>query len=252
MQDVDATIAVLTQRPGRTVILSDFDGSLAPIVERADDARPLPEAVDVLTRLADHFGRVGVVSGRPFEYLARYLPIDSLAFSGLYGYERRIDGVYEVDPRVTIYRERIAHATDELAARFDDLVENKAGISVTVHWRPRPELEPEMSAFACEVARRYNLDTYATRMAIELRPPVPIDKGDAVRALTADFDIGAFAGDDRGDIPAFRALSEMEQSVRIGVRSPEMPPDLAAESDVIVDGPEGLLLLLRRVLDAVA
>ena len=56
-------------------------------------------------------------------------------------------------------------------------------------------------------------------MAVELRPPVAIDKGDAVRALVEGFDVGAFAGDDTGDLPAFAALAARSPTAACSTRS---------------------------------
>src|SRR5260221_10866738 len=55
----------LLARPEGSGIVTDFDGTLSPIVLHPAEARPLPEAAEVLGRLAARYGRVGVVSGRP-------------------------------------------------------------------------------------------------------------------------------------------------------------------------------------------
>ena len=110
-------LRALSARPDRTALLVDFDGSLSPIVERADDARPLPDTLRVLERLAAGFGRVAIVSGRPVGFLARHLPVDGLALVGLYGMEQSIDGAYAVDPRVQPYLVAVAAATAELEAQ---------------------------------------------------------------------------------------------------------------------------------------
>ena len=258
MLDLDATIAALTARPERTALLVDFDGSLAPIVERAEAARPLPDAVAQLSRLAARLGRVGVVSGRPAEFLAAHLPVPGATFVGLYGMEHLVDGTRTVDPRVTPYLTAVAAAVADARTRLpDDLVEPKSGVSVTLHWRPAPERADEVLAVADEVARRRGLAPLRTRMAVELRPPVAIDKGDATRALVDGFAVGAFAGDDTGDLPAFAALTDavaegvLEAAVRIGVHSPEAPPELDGAVDVLVDGPAGLVALLARVADEI-
>ena len=96
MLDVDAMIDALTERPGDTAILVDFDGSLAPIVDRPDDAVPLPSAVEVLQRLIGPFGRVGIVSGRPIGFLVEHAGIPGLVLAGLYGMETLLDG----EPRI--------------------------------------------------------------------------------------------------------------------------------------------------------
>jgi len=256
--DADATVAALTERPGATALLVDFDGSLAPIVDRAGDARPLPDAVPLLARLATGLGRVAIVSGRPVGFLARHLPVDGLALVGLYGMEYSIDGVYAVDPRVEPYLVAVAAATAELEARLPgEVVESKAGISVTLHWRPVPEQADTIVEVAHDVGVRHGLAELRTRMAIELRPPIDIDKSGPTRALVENFDVGAFAGDDRGDLPAFAELGRavddgrLQRAVRIGVHSSEAPPELAAAVDMIVDGPAGLVALLTRVADEI-
>jgi len=256
--DADATVAALTEQPARTALLVDFDGSLAPIVERAEDARPLPAAVDALVRLARGLGRVAIVSGRPVGFLARHLPVDGLALVGLYGMEHAIDGAYSVDPRVGPYLVAVAAATAELEARLPrEVVEPKAGISVTLHWRPVPDQADAIIEIAQEVADRHGLALLRTRMAIELRPPIQVDKAGATATLVDGFDVGAFAGDDRGDLPAFaevaRAVADrrLRRGVRIGVHSTEAPPELASAVDLLVDGPEGLVALLTRVADEI-
>jgi trehalose 6-phosphate phosphatase len=256
--DVDATIAALTLRPDRTALLLDFDGSLAAIVERTDDARPLAGVTDVLARLTAGMGRVAIVSGRPVGFLARHLPVAGLTLVGLYGMEQSTDGAYAVDPRVEPYLVAVAAATAELERRLPkELVEPKSGISVTLHWRPMPEQAEHVVEVAHEVGAKHGLAELPTRMAIELRPPIEVDKGNATRALVDGFDVGAFAGDDYGDLPAFAGLAravdegKLTQAVRIGVTSNEAPPELAGAVDIVVDGPAGLLALLTRVADEI-
>ncbi|HWS47403.1 MAG TPA: trehalose-phosphatase [Acidimicrobiia bacterium] len=258
MLDADATIAALTETPGRTAVLADFDGSLAPIVERPEDARPLPEATAVLDRLASRLGRVGIVSGRPVGFLAAHLPDPRLVLVGLYGMERRVDGERRVDPRVEPYLGAVAEAGDELEPRLPaGVVERKAGISVTLHWRPTPDRAAEIVAAGEDTARRLGLDVYRSRKAIELRPPIAVDKGAVVRELVDGYAVAAFAGDDTGDLPAFAALAQscadgaIGRAVRIGVHSPEAPPELDGAVDVVVDGPAGLVALLARVADEI-
>jgi trehalose 6-phosphate phosphatase len=251
-------VAALTERPSRTVLLSDYDGSLAPIVERPEDATPLPGVVEALEALVAGLGRVAIVSGRPVEFLAAQLPVPGLAFAGLYGIEGLQDGRRTVDPRVAPFREAVAAAVSAAEARFGrQLVERKAGVSVTFHWRPAPELREGMVSFAHALAERYGLSELPTRMAVELRPPIAIDKGAAVARLLDGFEVGAFAGDDTGDLPAFAELEHavadgrLERAVRIGVVSAEAPADLVRAVDAVTDGPAGLLLLLRRVADQI-
>jgi trehalose 6-phosphate phosphatase len=213
---------------------------------------------DVLARLTTGLGRVAVVSGRPVGFLARHLPVEGLTFVGLYGMEQSTDGAYTVDQRVEPYLVAVAAATAELERRLPkELVEPKSGISVTLHWRPMPEQADHVVAVAHEVAAKHGLAELPTRMAIELRPPIDVDKGHPTSELVAGFDVGAYAGDDYGDLPAFAALARavdegrLAQAVRIGVMSNEAPPELAGAVDIVVDGPTGLVALLTRVADEI-
>jgi len=255
--DVAATIGALVERPRETVLLADYDGSLSPIVDRPDEAVPLPAALDALAGLVGALGRVGIVSGRPVGFLAQHVPVDGLVLAGLYGMETMVDGERRVDPRVVPYTSAVAAAADAADARLADaIVERKAGVSVTLHWRTAPERADEVLTLAGELANRHGLAELRTRYAVELRPPVAIDKGTAVDALVDGFAVAAFAGDDTGDLAAFGALARAQadrriaRAVRIGVRSPEMPPALPDAVDLMVDGPSGLVELLTAVVRA--
>jgi trehalose 6-phosphate phosphatase len=252
--DVDAMIDALAERPGETAILVDYDGSLAPIVDLPDDAVALPAALEALRRLAGLVGRVGILSGRPVGFLASHVDVPGLVVAGLYGMELLVNGERTVDPRVVPYGEAVAVAAAEAEARLPGVVvERKSGVSVTLHWRTRPETAEEVIAVAADLARRYGLAELRTRAAIELRPPVAIDKGTAIDALVDGFAVGAFAGDDTGDLPAFAALGRaaadgrLARAVRIGVQSTEMPIALPEAVDGLVDGPAGLADLLAGV-----
>jgi len=253
--DTDATIAALSAAPSSTALLLDFDGTLSPIVARPDDARPHPAVLDHLRAVAPVLGRVAVVSGRSVDFLDRHVDVPGVVFAGLYGLELLDENGHRVHPAAQGYAEAIAAAAGEAEARLPGvLVERKGGVTVTLHWRMVPDREAEVRAVASDLAHTHGLDApQRGRMAVELRPPVRVDKGTAVDALVAGFAVGAFVGDDAGDLPAFAALGRaasegrLQRAVRIGVLSPEAPPDLVAHVDAVVDGPDGLVALLEAL-----
>ena len=105
---------------------------------------------------------------------------------------------------------------------------------------------------------KLGLVTYPTKMAVEIRPPIPVDKGRSVGALAGGFDAAMFAGDDFGDISAFDALDELRttgrlrRAVRVAAQSTEVPPALLARADLVVDGPTGVVDFLTALADAVS
>ena len=243
--------------PAALALLVDYDGSIARIVDEPEDAVPVPAARDALAALVPLLGLVAVVSGRPVAFLRERLAIDGMRYVGQYGLERLADGAVVSDPRVEPYLHAVAEAADEAEQRFPDIwVERKRGLAVTLHWRVHPELGEEATRWAEETGRRLGLNVYPTRMARELRPPLPVDKGTAVTALLTDapaIERASFAGDDHGDLAAFAALARLRDDgalravTRIAVRSSEAPLELLDAADVVVDGPDGLAALLRAL-----
>jgi trehalose 6-phosphate phosphatase len=244
--------------PAHAALFVDFDGSLAPIVLDPAAAAPLPAARAALARLVPVLARVAVVSGRPAAFLRDALAIDGLDYAGTYGLERVVAGEVTLDERVRPFVDAIAQAADEAEAALPGLlVERKGDVAVTVHWRDQPERGEAVTRWAAEAAPRLGLEApLRGRMAVELRPPVPVDKGTTVADLARGMRTAAFAGDDAGDLPAFAALralaadGTLASGVSIGVTSDESPPEVRA-ADVVVEGPAGLAALFDALADAI-
>jgi trehalose 6-phosphate phosphatase len=85
------------------------------------------------------------------------------------------------------------------------------------------------------------------RKVLEILPPVEAHKGAAVRHLLegARLSRALYAGDDRTDLDAFRALEDLELGVRVAVASDEGPRELRETADIVVDGPAEFLEVLR-------
>jgi len=205
----------------------------------------VPEAVAALGSLAARLGRVAVVTGRPVAYVRRHLADPAVAVVGQYGLEHDDGGIAVTDPRAQPFEAAVAAAAAEAEARWPALtVERKGRVAVTVHWRTDPDAAPTPAALGA-LAERHGLARCPGRMACELRPPLPVDKGTAVAGLLAGLPLAAvaFAGDDHGDLAAFAAVVDWAAAasgrvgVRVAVASEESPTDLVAAADLVVDGP---------------
>ncbi len=231
-------------------LLSDFDGTLAAIVPDPEDAVPLPGTVAALGRLSLHLGRVAVVSGRPVRFLADRLAdlTGPVSLVGLYGLEWIDSGAVVTHPEAEQHRAAVAEVVARAAACAPPgvTVEDK-GLAVTLHARQAPGALGWVEAFAARAAAELGLATHPGKLSIELRAPVPVDKGTVVTGLCDGMESACYVGDDRGDLPAFEALTMLRVSglatLAVAARSEEAPPELLAGADVVVDGPQGVLAL---------
>ena len=260
--DLVAVLAPLIGDPPTTALITDFDGTLSPIVGDPGAARPLDGVPDLLLRLAERFGVVAVVSGRPAAFLVEHLTPagaagSSLRLIGLYGMEEAgPDGsvhlVAEALPWLAVIEEAAARlAADGPAGVF---VEMK-GAAVTVHWRQAPDGQAWVTRQVAEEVTRTGLVAHPARASVELRPPLAIDKGTVVERLATGCRAACFIGDDVGDIPAFAALGRLAAGegtavVGIAVRDGETAPEVLGVADLVVDGPDGAMAVLAWIESA--
>lgn len=231
-------------------MLTDFDGTLAPVVDDPLAAEVLPGVSEALRRLARIYAVVGVVSGRPIDYLEPRLGDGRVLLSGLYGLEGVADGRRVQADGAGRWQPVVAATVASASRRFGPLVEDK-GLSLTVHFRTAPELEGDVRAWASAEAGRSGLVVRPAKASVELHPPMDTDKGTVVELLAAGLAAVCFLGDDVGDLPAFVGLDRLAEAgaytVRIAVRTVEAPSLLLERADLVVDGPEGALAVLEQL-----
>ena len=234
--------------PGTTTLATDFDGTLASIVDDPAAARPFDGAVDVLDGLARRYARVAVVSGRPLTFLEAHLP-PAVDLVGLYGLEARLGGVHRSLPGVERWRDEVDRVAALARAQLPpEVTVEPKGLSLTLHHRTHPELAGLVGEVALALGSESGLLLRPARMSVELHPPVAADKGTALAELLVDRRAACFIGDDAGDLPAFDALDAFVEAggsaVRIAVRSSEAPEGLLHRADLVVDGPAAVVELL--------
>lgn len=248
MSDLATVLAPMRAHPASSVLLFDYDGTLAPIVDDPAAAIASPGVDDALALLTERFQRVGVISGRPVAFLSDHLPA-SVHLSGLYGLESAHGGRTTVRDGVEHWRQSIGEAADAMdALGLGGVVVERKGLSVTVHYRNGPASAPAVEAEATALAEASGLHARPAKMSVELHPPVPTDKGAVVRELADGATAVLYVGDDLGDVAAFSALADLRATgtvtVAVAVTSAEAPAELIDAADVTVDGPEGVLDLL--------
>ncbi|GAA1476754.1 trehalose-phosphatase [Nocardioides aestuarii] len=267
-REAEQRYAELAAAAARSVIGLDFDGVLSPIVDDPAEAHIHPDGRGVLVDLAEVVRAIAVVTGRPARQALALGDLDEIGREiadhgkelfvfGQYGNERwSSTNRRVVSPRPPQGLSTFERELPRLLRRADAgeaHVEEK-GLAVAVHTRRLPEpgaardrlLEPMQ-----QLADRHGLALEPGRNVIEVRAP-GMSKGNAVRTLVEEQDAGGFlfAGDDLGDLDAFDAVEELRDQgmpTLLVCSLSEEESALAERADVLVEGPDGVLELLRRL-----
>jgi trehalose 6-phosphate phosphatase len=247
------------EEPRSVAVLTDIDGTLAPIVPTPDMSEVPEEIKDLLRRLSERYLLVAGISGRKSEEALDLIGLEDVVYFGNHGFEILRDGEVEMIPEALPYLEKVQEleslAREELAPQ-GAFVEEK-GITASIHYRNAPpEVGEKCVEFARREGERLGLRITVGRGVVEARPPIRADKGTAVRTLIEEYspERAMFLGDDTTDLDAFRELEklreegELQEILRIGVSSDEGPPEIETEADIVVDGVEGVTALLRQLV----
>ena len=256
----------LTDAPARTALLFDVDGTLAPIVERADDAKVPKRTAQLLGDLATSYACVACVSGRSAADVRRLVGVGRIAYAGSHGAEILAPGerTPTAIPAFATWEDQVHRFVAERDGaelrRLRVRIEDKGPI-MAFHWRGAPDetaAQTRVQAIADE-AELAGLATHWGRKVLEVRPPVPISKGRAVREFvrSSGVRVAMYAGDDATDLDAFDALDDLvgegalDDAVRLGVRSDEGPAAIVERADLVVSPPDEMVELLELLASAV-
>ncbi|MGH2679342.1 MAG: trehalose-phosphatase [Actinomycetota bacterium] len=238
--------AAIAARAPRAGVFLDLDGTLAPIVDRPELARALPEALPALVRLVGRIEVVAVISGRPSDQVRALMDVEGLEIVGTHGLEGERSMSAEVLDEI-----------QEVATVVGAWVEPK-GAAAAVHFRglEDPEGAETVSAGRLAViAAAHDLEVVPGKRILELTPAGRPRKGGAVERIARERVLEAvlFAGDDVGDLDAFAALERLRArgiwTCAAAARGPETPAAVQAAADVVLDGPHGVVALLASIAD---
>jgi len=249
-----AGLAALLAEPGASLLACDYDGTLAPIRMRSDEAVADPAAVRALARLAPALGTTVVLTGRPVDValeLGGLAAVPGLLILGHYGLERWQDGERTTPPpEPGVARARAALSWLPAGAYVED-----KHLSFVVHTRPCADPAGALAALdgpLRALAARAGLEVVDGSYARELRPP-GTDKGTALRALVADRRPSAVLvlGDDDGDLPAADALAALRAEgvpgLLVCAAREGGSAALRERADLVVDGVAGVATFLAAL-----
>jgi trehalose-phosphatase len=233
---LDEVRAVLAR--GTPAVFLDFDGVLAPIVDRPGDATAPPETLEVVARLAAVLP-VAVVSGRGLDDVRTRVDVPGVTYAGSHGFEV-LGPTGARHDRTGPWAAALDDAEGSLRGELGDLagveVERKAA-AIAVHVR---NAAPEDADRAATVAHRTaggsdDLESHDGKAIVELRPAVDWHKGRVVEQLLGSLDdpdaVPVYLGDDTTDEDAFAVVASRGIALVVRGESDDRPTlaDYAAE-----------------------
>jgi len=205
------------------VLLSDYDGTLTPIVSRPEEALLSPRVEEKLYTLAQKPAySVGIVSGRSMEDLKHMVSIDGIYYAGNHGLEIEGPHLRYISEPARAAQSLIKGMASEMVTALENvdgvIIEDK-GLSLSVHYRL---VSPEEEHIVAEVFRQLTrpllndgkIRVTSGKKVYEVRPPIDWHKGKAVEAIVREIKsafnlehvLTVYLGDDTTDEDAFKVL----------------------------------------------
>jgi len=209
------------------LFLFDYDGTLAAIVGRPEDARltaGVREKLKALSKKPET--SVGVISGRSVQELKAMVSIAGIYYSGNHGLEIEGPDLKYIHPQAEtsrgIMRDLAAQFTAALK-NIEGVIVQEKGLSLSVHYRlAKPENEGAIASVVKRITASYvdkgEIRVFPMKKIWEIRPPLDWDKGKAVlfigneikaRLKLSDL-LTVYMGDDATDEDAFKLLRRPE------------------------------------------
>jgi len=230
-------------------LITDIDGTISQTAPTPQQAEVSPLCRQYLSALCNHLALIAAISGRPAVEAKNMINIDEMVYIGNHGLERYTEGHSEFTQDAQDYPPVIEAVTKELSPllSIEGLsIENK-GVTASIHYRLCPDHQSARQDILAAIENSPHAKSLRimqeSKYAINLLPPVRVDKGTAILDLIQEYNLqgGVYLGDDLTDIDAFRAIHTACRDLdfkgfAIGITSQEMPAKLAEEADFTLNG----------------
>jgi trehalose-phosphatase len=203
------------------LVASDYDGTLSPIVDRPEDARPLRESIVALHALAEMpQTHVAIISGRSLTQLGEMTGLpDSVHLVGSHGSEFDPDFAARLTPVQSGLVETLRDQLSAISEEFPGTTIEAKPASVAFHYRNADPATQEAAVKRVESgpATLEGAIIKRGKMVIELAVS-PVNKGDALDRIRHRVGAAAaiFVGDDITDEDAFQTLRGPDIGIKVG------------------------------------
>jgi trehalose 6-phosphate phosphatase len=253
---------VLAQHP--CGLAFDIDGTLSPIAPTPAEARLYPGVLPLLERARKH-AHIVIMTGRSIDDGAAILNLDGLTYTGTHGLEWS-DGLPWLHPVEVVQEAKdfyepgkyLLDLVEQHLTELPGVIVQRKRIGGSIHYRlsPNPaKTRQKLLSLLEQPARQVNMSLSEGKMIVEIRVPLPVHKGLALRQFVKRFNLRAivFAGDDRTDLDAVLEIAKMCEegiaALSIVVQHADTLPDLLRHADIIVQGVPGMVDLLREIVE---
>ena len=208
-------------RTPQLLVATDYDGTIAPIVEDPPRAFPRRETVVALEQLAAQPAtHVAVISGRALHELARLLgQPNHIHLVGSHGSEFDIGFADELPAAARALHGRLHDELAAIASDFPGAQLELKPASISLHYRQLRDGDTSRILALVEggPGRREGVFTQHGKKVIELSV-VPTSKGEAIHRIRQRVGATAtlFIGDDVTDERAFETLGGPDVGVKVG------------------------------------
>lgn len=230
--------------PSDVVLVTDFDGTLAEIVQDPSAAKASPEALKALEELVPLLADVIVLSSRTHAQLEKLVPVPGVRLIG--------------DSGLAVPRHAQKEDLDRFNAETSRLLQGIPGAwlevkpaSSAVHFRNSNRTGEQMLALLQPLLEGTRLEAALGRRVVEVHAR-NAGKGPALAALLPSEDPGGVVcfGDDENDRSMFAYVGSLSiPHMCVGVWSPEAPQDLFGDLDLVVHGPSGAVALVQEIVE---
>jgi trehalose-phosphatase len=253
---------VLKQQP--LGLIFDIDGTLSPYISAPYPQKvPLYSGVESLLQQLQQHAHVAMLSSRAVDDAAAMVNVDDLTYIGTYGAEWRyglsgrnpVQVLPEAQPYLAVSKRLLDLVEGELSAL--PLILERKLLGGAIHyyrcsdWR---QARQQILSLLEEPVRQANMHFSEGEWTVEIKPPLPEEKGPALRRFIQQFKLKGivFAGDDLPDLTAFLETSRMRNeglaSLSILVQHVHTPIVLIEHADIVVQEVEGMVALLREII----
>lgn len=194
----------------RPLLVSDYDGTLAPFHRERSEAVPSGKTIDLMQSIIEAGGDIIILSGRKSEEIHALLGL-SVEIWGCHGWEHRTaDGILNTMPLSEEEKKALMVLPSLLSVFPDDALERKP-VSTALHWRGREDIRGMFRQRSRELLsqmKQSGLEALPFDGGVEFRIP-SFTKGVAMeRILSTCPGKGpiCYLGDDVTDEDAFRVL----------------------------------------------